>query len=77
MGTELDSLAATLGVSPSRLAPFASYEGRQLAALDALITATMTAEDKAFDAALEEALGFVPRLLRPTAKRMLFGGGRG
>lgn len=77
MTSELDSLARRLAVPPDRLRAFAAYDGARLARLDALVEAAMTREDAAFDAGLEEALSFVPRLLRPTAKKMLFGGGHG
>lgn len=77
MTTELDALAHRLRVGPDRLAAFAAYDGGRLAHLDTLLDAAMAQEDRAFDAGLEEALRFVPKLLRPAAKRLLFGGGRG
>ena len=73
----LDMLAEHLGVKNDRLNAFSSYDEGQLAQLDTLLTDAMDAEDNAFDAGLEEALRFVPRPLRPAAKKILFGGGRG
>lgn len=77
MTTELDALARRLRVGPDRLTAFAAYDGDRLAHLDTLLDTAMTQEDQTFDARLEEALRFVPKLLRPAAKRLLFGGGRG
>lgn len=77
MSDSLGRLAATLGVPSDRLTPLTSYDDKQLSHLDKLLTDAMAAEEKAFDSALEEALGFVPRPLRGTAKRILGGGGRG
>lgn len=73
----LDALATHLGVNTDRLQAFSSYDESQLARLDTLITGAMTAEDAAFDAGIEEGLRFIPRPLRPAAKKILFGGGRG
>ena len=73
----LDTLAEHLGVRTDRLVAFSSYDEDRLAQLDTLITGAMSAEDKAFEAGLEEALRFIPRPLRPAAKKILFGGSRG
>jgi len=73
----LDTLAADLGVTPDRLAAFSSYDDAQLNQLASALSDAMSAEDKAFEAGLEDALRIVPRPLRPAAKRILFGGGRG
>lgn len=73
----LGRLAATLGVPTERLAPLATYADEHLARLDELLNQAMTNEVKAFDKALEDAVGIVPRPLRGAAKRMLGGGGRG
>jgi hypothetical protein len=77
MTTELDTLARRLSVPPDRLAAFAAYDGGRLARLDTLLGTAMNQEDAAFDAGLEEALRFVPKLLRPAAKKLLFGGSHG
>lgn len=74
MSTELDSLAAALGVAPERLAPYASYDAGRIATLDGLVRRAVAARDAAFDAAVENTLTHVPRLLRPTAKKLLAGG---
>lgn len=72
----LDRLAATLGVDRTRLDALSGYSEEQLGEFEARIAAAMEREDAAFDAGLEDALRFVPVLLRPTAKKLLFGGGR-
>lgn len=74
MSPELDSLASALGVPPARLAPFAAYDARQLATLDALVRRAVAAREAAFREALESALTHVPRVLRPTARKLLSGG---
>lgn len=76
MGADVSRLAGRLGVQPTRLAPFETYDAAQLDHLETAVGRAMDAEDKAFDAALEEALRFVPRLLRGTAQKLLFPGGR-
>ncbi|HEY0887983.1 MAG TPA: hypothetical protein VGE38_00050 [Nocardioides sp.] len=76
MGADVSRLARRLGVQPRGLAPFERYDDAQLQQLDTIVGRAMEAEDKAFDAALEEALRFVPRLLRGTAQKLLFPGGR-
>jgi len=74
----LGRVAATLGVPEETLAPLAAYDEVELQRLDELVRAALSAEDRAFEAGLEEALRFVPRLLRGAAKGLLFpGGGRG
>ena len=71
----LSPLAERLGVEPGRLAPLAGYGEDQIARLDALVARAMQQEDEAFDASLEEALRFVPKLLRGRAAKLLFPGG--
>ncbi|OIJ28787.1 hypothetical protein [Nocardioides luteus] len=75
MSEGLDRLAATLGVPATRLAPLEAYDDQQLGRFDDLIRSAMTAEDKAFEASLDEALKLVPRMLRGVVQKML-GGGR-
>lgn len=77
MTTTLAALAAQLHVKPDRLAALEGLDEAQLTALTEVVTRAFEAEDRAFDAGLEEALGMVPRILRPAAKTILFGGGRG
>jgi hypothetical protein len=73
MGEGLDRLAATLGVPATRLAPLEAYDDQQLDRFDDLVRGVMTAEDKAFDASLDEALKMVPKMLRGVVQRMLGG----
>ena len=74
--TALDTLAAHLRVPTDALAALSAYDDERIGALDALIQKAFEDEDRSFDSALEEALRFVPRLLRPAAKKLLFGGGQ-
>lgn len=71
MSSALQTLAQHLGVPPTQVPALAAYDEDHVAAYDALLTRAMETEDAAFETALEEALGFVPRLLRPVAKRVL------
>lgn len=74
----IGALADRLGVPRQRLAPFEGYDEELLAHLTAELDASMQREDESFDAALDEALRFVPKLLRGRAAKLLFpGGGRG
>ncbi|MEU6136258.1 hypothetical protein [Nocardioides sp. NPDC047086] len=73
MSEGLDRLAATLGVPATRLAPLEAYDDRQLGRFDELTRGAMTAEDKAFDASLDEALKLVPKMLRGVVQKMLGG----
>ncbi|HEY9352150.1 MAG TPA: hypothetical protein VIP28_02810 [Nocardioides sp.] len=75
MSEGLDRLAATLGVPATRLAPLEAYDDQELGRFDALVRGAMVAEDKAFDASLDEALKLVPKMLRGVVQKML-GGGR-
>ena len=75
MSEGLDRLAATLGVPATRLAPLEAYDDQQLARFNDLTQDAMTAEDKAFEASLDEALKLVPKMLRGVVQKML-GGGR-
>lgn len=72
----LERLATTLGVDPARLTPFAGYSEEQIDTLVAGLERAMEQEDAAFDQGLEEALRHVPALLRPTARKLVLGGGR-
>lgn len=77
MSDALDRLATTLGVPSERLAPLSTYDDVQLSRLDELLADAMTAEDRAFGKAVDDALRIIPRPLRGAAKRMLGGGDRG
>lgn len=73
MSEGLDRLAATLGVSATRLAPLEAYDDQQLDRFNDLVQSAMIAEDKAFDASLDEALKLVPKMLRGVVQKMLGG----
>ncbi|MFJ9389355.1 hypothetical protein ACIRON_11085 [Nocardioides sp. NPDC101246] len=73
MSEGLDRLAATLRVPATRLAPLEAYDDQQLGRFDDLVQGAMTAEDKAFDASLDEALKLVPKMLRGVVQKMLGG----
>ena len=73
MSEGLDRLAATLGVPATRLAPLKAYDDQQLGRFDDLVQGAMAAEDKAFDASLDEALKLVPKMLRGVVQKMLGG----
>ncbi|MFT4286417.1 hypothetical protein [Nocardioides sp.] len=76
MSGELASLANRIGVTEQQLSPFRAYAPDELGRLDTAVARAMTDEDVAFDKALDEALRFVPKLLRGTAQKLLFPGGR-
>ncbi|MFD7075601.1 hypothetical protein ACFU7D_04005 [Nocardioides sp. NPDC057577] len=73
MSEGLDRLAATLRVPATRLAPLEAYDDQQLGRFDDLVQGAMAAEDKAFDASLDEALKLVPKMLRGVVQKMLGG----
>lgn len=73
MSEGLDRLAATLGVPATRLAPLEAYDDQQLDRFNDLVQSAMIAEDKAFDASLDEALKLVPKMLRGVVQKMLGG----
>ena len=73
MSEGLDRLAATLGVPATRLAPLEAYDDQQLDRFNELTRGAMIAEDKAFDASLDEALKLVPKMLRGVVQKMLGG----
>ena len=76
MTAELDRLAQRLRVTPAAIEMLAGAAREDVETLDTLVAHAMEDEDKAFDAALEDALRFIPRLLRGTAQKLLFPGGR-
>ncbi|EON23669.1 MULTISPECIES: hypothetical protein [Nocardioides] len=75
MNTELSRLAERLGVTTGRLQPLQALAKRDVQQLDDLVSSTMTSGAEAFDKGIEEALRFVPRPLRGTARSLLFPGG--
>jgi len=74
-GRALRDLATTLRVPQEELADLAGYDAAELTRLDELVRGAMEAEDQAFAGALEQSLGFLPRLARGAARRVLFPGG--
>jgi hypothetical protein len=74
---ELDRLAATLRVDPARLDGLEACSPDELARLEGIVAAAMRREDEAFDAGLEDALKMVPLVLRPAARKIVFGGNHG
>ncbi len=76
MSAELDRLAQRLRVTPAALDMLEDAGSKEVQSLDAIVAHAMDDEDKAFDKALEDALRFIPRLLRGTAQKLLFPGGR-
>lgn len=76
MTTELDRLAQRLRVTPAALDMLEDAAREDVETLDAAVAHAMAEEDQAFDKALEDALRFVPRILRGAAAKLLFPGGR-
>lgn len=76
MTADVSRLADRLGLEPGRLAAFETYDQSQIDELEAIVARAMEAEDQAFDEALDDALRFVPKLLRGPAQKLLFPGGR-
>ena len=73
---DVNRLAGQLGVPTARLAMLERYDDAAIARLEQALAGATVAEDRAFDKALDEALRFIPRLLRGTAQKLLFPGGR-
>ena len=76
MTAELDRLAQRLRVTPAAIDMLEDASRADVEKLDTLLAHAMDDEDKAFDAALEDALRFIPRLVRGPAQKLLFPGGR-
>lgn len=76
MTAELDRLAQRLRVTPAAIDMLEDSSREDVEKLDTLLAHAMDDEDKAFDAALEDALRFIPRLVRGPAQKLLFPGGR-
>lgn len=76
MTTALEKLAERLRVPVEEVPALTAYDDEQAAAYLATVERAMAREEHALTDAIEESLGYVPRLLRPAAKKLL-GGGRG
>ena len=72
--TSLQTLAERLKVPAADLAALKTYDEDQLARIDGVIRDAFEAEDRAFTQAVEDSLNFLPRLIRPIAKKMMLGG---
>ena len=70
----LETLAERLRVPADQLTSLAAYDDQQVAQIDAVIRDAFEAEDRAFTKAVEDSLNFLPRLIRPIAKKMMLGG---
>jgi hypothetical protein len=66
----LESLAERLNVPADQLSGLKGLDEKKLAAIDAIVGDALTAEKAAFTKALEDSLDFLPRLVRPIAKKM-------
>lgn len=76
MSTALEKLAHRLRVPVEDVPVLGEYGEDHVRDYEALLHAAMEREGAALAHAMEQALEFVPRLLRPVAKKML-GGGHG
>lgn len=76
MSTALEKLAHRLRVRVDQVPVLSGYAEEEILAFEEIVHRAMDREEAAFVKALEDALEFVPRLLRPVAKKML-GGSRG
>ena len=76
MSTALERLAHRLRVPVDEVPVLSRYDEERILAFEQIVHRAMDEEEAAFTRGLEDALEFVPRLLRPVAKKML-GGGRG
>jgi len=72
----LEKLAHRLRVPVDEVPVLSEYDDEHVLAFERIVHRAMKDEEAAFARALEDALEFVPRLLRPVAKKML-GGSRG
>lgn len=70
----LQTLAERLRVPPADLAVLKTYDEAQIIEIDGVISDAFEAEDHAFTKAVEESLTFLPRLIRPIAKKLMLGG---
>ena len=70
-------LAELLRVPATDLSALSRFSAAETATLADVVEEAMRVQATEFAAALEAAVGVVPRPLRGTARKMLFGGGRG
>jgi hypothetical protein len=71
MSSELEALGRVLGDRPPPA--FATLEDRELAALSGALETALERQSAELEAASERALQHVPRMLRGTVKRVVFG----
>ena len=71
MSEPLDELARELGAIPPE--PFARLDAAELGRLAELLHAAREQQSRALRAAMDDGLGFVPRVARGAVKRALFG----
>lgn len=76
MSTALERLGHRLRVPVEEVPVLGAYADEHILAFEEIVHRAMKDEEAAFARALDDALEFVPRLLRPVAKKML-GGGHG
>lgn len=76
MSTALDTLAHRLRVPVDDIPVLGAYDDETIHAYEAMVRTAMEREGESLTHAMEAALDFVPRLLRPVAKKLL-GGSRG
>jgi hypothetical protein len=74
MTTALESLAHRLRVPADQVPALSGYDDEHVTAYERHVRRAMEREDATLAHALEEALTYLPRLLRPMAKKMLGGG---
>lgn len=67
-------LAAVLGVDPARLTVLESHDEDRVRQLTAGVRSGFARDDREIEEGMNEALRFVPGLVRGTAKKLLFGG---
>lgn len=72
--TPIQTLAERLRVPATDLAVLTTYDDALVAQIDGVIRDAFDAEDQAFTEAVEQAIDFLPRLIRPIAKKMMLGG---
>ena len=68
----LAALAERLHTDVDSVLPLDRLDEQTLTAFDALVAAAQARDEAAIEAGLQEALRFVPRLLRGRAAKMLF-----
>ncbi|WP_017933733.1 hypothetical protein [Nocardioides sp. Iso805N] len=73
MSTALQHLAHRLRVPVDQVPVLGEHDEARILAYEKLVHRAMDREGAALTHALEEALTFVPRLLRPVAKKLLGG----